>query len=94
MTVRLLDPPLHEFLPDQVELAVEVALAKAKGEDVTEQERVLQKVNELHEIEPDARPPRRAPGHHQARAVRDAGARDRRGGRPGARAGATRRWRS
>ena len=52
VTVRLLDPPLHEFLPDQVELAVEVALAKAKGEDVTEQERVLQKVNELHEMNP------------------------------------------
>ena len=52
VTVRLLDPPLHEFLPDQVELAVEVALAKAKGEDVTDQERVLQKVNELHEMNP------------------------------------------
>jgi pyruvate,orthophosphate dikinase len=52
VTVRLLDPPLHEFLPDQVELAVEVALAKAKGEDVTEQDRVLQKVNELHEMNP------------------------------------------
>ena len=52
VTVRLLDPPLHEFLPDQVELAVEVALAKAEGEDVSEQERVLQKVNELHEMNP------------------------------------------
>ncbi len=29
VTVRLLDPPLHEFLPDQVDLAVEVALAEA-----------------------------------------------------------------
>ncbi|HVF08930.1 MAG TPA: pyruvate, phosphate dikinase [Actinomycetota bacterium] len=52
VTVRLLDPPLHEFLPDQVELAVEVALAAAKGDDVTQQERVLQKVNELHEMNP------------------------------------------
>jgi pyruvate,orthophosphate dikinase len=52
VTVRLLDPPLHEFLPDQVELAVEVALGKDKGDDVTEQERVLQKVNELHEMNP------------------------------------------
>jgi pyruvate,orthophosphate dikinase len=52
VTVRLLDPPLHEFLPDQVELAVEVALAEARGEDVTEQKRVLQKVNELHEMNP------------------------------------------
>ena len=33
VTVRLLDPPLHEFLPNQVELAVEVALAEERGED-------------------------------------------------------------
>jgi len=52
VTVRLLDPPLHEFLPDQVELAVEVALGKERGEDMSEQERVLQKVNELHEMNP------------------------------------------
>ena len=52
VTVRLLDPPLHEFLPDQVELAVEVALGESRGEDVSEQKRVLQKVNELHEMNP------------------------------------------
>ena len=52
VTVRLLDPPLHEFLPDQVELAVEVALGKERGEDVSEPARVLQKVNELHEMNP------------------------------------------
>jgi len=52
VTVRLLDPPLHEFLPDQVELAVEVAVAKERGEDVTDKERVLRKVNELHEMNP------------------------------------------
>jgi len=52
VTVRLLDPPLHEFLPNQVELAVEVALGKERGKDVTEQERVLRKVNELHEANP------------------------------------------
>ena len=52
VTVRLLDPPLHEFLPNQVELAVEVALGEERGEDVSEQRRVLQKVNELHETNP------------------------------------------
>jgi len=52
VTVRLLDPPLHEFLPNQVELAVEVALGQERGEDVSEQRRVLQKVNELHETNP------------------------------------------
>ena len=52
VTVRLLDPPLHEFLPDQVDLAVEVALAESRGEDVADQKRLLQKVNELHEANP------------------------------------------
>jgi pyruvate, orthophosphate dikinase len=52
VTVRLLDPPLHEFLPDQVSLAVEVALGRERGRDVTEQEQVLQKVNDLHEMNP------------------------------------------
>ncbi len=31
VTIRLLDPPLHEFLPDRTELAVRVALAEARG---------------------------------------------------------------
>jgi pyruvate,orthophosphate dikinase len=52
VTVRLLDPPLHEFLPDQTTLAVEVALGKERGEDVAERERVLRKVRELHEANP------------------------------------------
>ena len=55
VTVRLLDPPLHEFLPDQVSLAVEVALAEERGEAGLEQDerkRTLQKVNELHEMNP------------------------------------------
>ena len=53
VTVRLLDPPLHEFLPDQVELAVEVALGEERGEDVAGAEAACcQKVNELHEANP------------------------------------------
>jgi pyruvate,orthophosphate dikinase len=55
VTVRLLDPPLHEFLPNQVELAVEVAVAESKGEsapDLEEKKRILRKVNELHETNP------------------------------------------
>ena len=52
VTIRLLDPPLHEFLPNQVDLAVEVALAESRGEDVEERKRLLQKVNELHEANP------------------------------------------
>jgi pyruvate,orthophosphate dikinase len=52
VTVRLLDPPLHEFLPDLTELSVEVALGRHRGEDVAEQERVLAKVRQLHEMNP------------------------------------------
>jgi len=52
VTVRLLDPPLHEFLPDLTELSVEVALGRERGEDVTEQEKVLAKVRQLHEMNP------------------------------------------
>ena len=36
VTVRLLDPPLHEFLPNQVELAVAVALATQQGQSTVE----------------------------------------------------------
>jgi pyruvate,orthophosphate dikinase len=32
VTIRLLDPPLHEFLPDRTELAVRIAVAEARGE--------------------------------------------------------------
>ena len=32
VNIRLLDPPLHEFLPDRTELAVKVALAEARGD--------------------------------------------------------------
>jgi pyruvate,orthophosphate dikinase len=55
VTVRLLDPPLHEFLPNQVDLAVEVAVAVSKGESGPELDRKkeeLRKVNELHEANP------------------------------------------
>ncbi|MEX2421370.1 MAG: putative PEP-binding protein, partial [Actinomycetota bacterium] len=52
VTIRLLDPPLHEFLPNQVELAVEVALDQERGTVDPEKVKVLQKVNELHEMNP------------------------------------------
>jgi pyruvate, orthophosphate dikinase len=52
VTIRLLDPPLHEFLPDLTALSVEVALGQERGEDVSEREQVLRKVRELHEANP------------------------------------------
>ena len=35
VNIRLLDPPLHEFLPDRTELTVKVALAEAAGDRPT-----------------------------------------------------------
>ncbi len=54
VTVRLLDPPLHEFLPNQVDLAVEVARMEERGEieGLEEKRTELRKVNELHEANP------------------------------------------
>jgi pyruvate, orthophosphate dikinase len=52
VTVRLLDPPLHEFLPDLTTLSVEVALGEERGEDVSDKERELAKVRQLHETNP------------------------------------------
>ena len=31
VTIRLIDPPLHEFLPDYTDLSVQVALARRAG---------------------------------------------------------------
>ncbi|MHB1432107.1 MAG: pyruvate, phosphate dikinase [Streptosporangiaceae bacterium] len=50
VTIRLLDPPLHEFLPDLTELSVKIAVA---GENATEQDRkLLEAVHRLHEQNP------------------------------------------
>jgi pyruvate,orthophosphate dikinase len=49
-TIRLLDPPLHEFLPDLTELSVRIALA---GDNATDQDRkLLDAVRRLHEQNP------------------------------------------
>jgi pyruvate, orthophosphate dikinase len=52
VTVRLLDPPLHEFLPDLTELSVRVAVAEARGEENENDLRLLQAVHRLHEANP------------------------------------------
>ncbi|MBB0243270.1 pyruvate, phosphate dikinase [Streptomyces alkaliphilus] len=55
VTVRLLDPPLHEFLPDLTELSVRVALAERNGDHgaLDEQDRrLLPAVRRLHEQNP------------------------------------------
>lgn len=52
MTIRLLDPPLHEFLPDKETLIAEVAALKATGQDYKEKEALLHTVEELSESNP------------------------------------------
>ncbi|PID97352.1 MAG: pyruvate, phosphate dikinase [Actinomycetales bacterium] len=53
VNIRLLDPPLHEFLPDFTELMVKVSVADAKGEPVDEKDRVmLAAVQRMHESNP------------------------------------------
>ena len=51
-TVRLLDPPLHEFLPDRADLMVKVARAEERGEVDEDDVRLLAAVNRLHESNP------------------------------------------
>jgi len=53
VTIRLLDPPLHEFLTDQASLAVDIALTQARGDVVDERKLALNRaVNRLHESNP------------------------------------------
>src|SRR5207244_5062558 len=53
VTIRLLDPPLHEFLPDLTELSVEIAVSDAKGKPVPKERRaLLGPVQRLHEANP------------------------------------------
>ncbi|MFF9858920.1 pyruvate, phosphate dikinase [Streptomyces tendae] len=53
VTIRLLDPPLHEFLPDHTELAVRIATAQARGEEPDPHDvELLGAVNRMHEENP------------------------------------------
>ena len=57
VTIRLLDPPLHEFLPKREELLVELATLRAKNpkknkSKITRREKLLRTVEALHEFNP------------------------------------------
>jgi pyruvate,orthophosphate dikinase len=52
VTVRLIDPPLHEFLPDLTELSVAMALADTHGHRKKRERRLLDAVRRLHEANP------------------------------------------
>jgi pyruvate,orthophosphate dikinase len=55
VTIRLLDPPLHEFLPDEEELMqqlFELKSSGAKQSEKTHVEKILRRVHELSEVNP------------------------------------------
>ena len=55
VTIRLLDPPLHEFLPRREDLMVEIAVLEAtkpKAPKLKELHKLLRRVEELHEFNP------------------------------------------
>ncbi len=55
VTIRTLDPPLHEFLPKREELMVEIATLEAKGKKgakLSQLRKLLEVVEGLHEFNP------------------------------------------
>jgi pyruvate,orthophosphate dikinase len=55
VTIRTIDPPLHEFLPKREDLMVDVARFEATGKtgpEVDEKRRLLHRVEQLHEFNP------------------------------------------
>jgi pyruvate,orthophosphate dikinase len=53
VTIRLLDPPLHEFLPHAADVQQQVEEARSEGsDDLPELERTLERVNQLAETNP------------------------------------------
>ncbi|HET7052199.1 MAG TPA: pyruvate, phosphate dikinase [Solirubrobacteraceae bacterium] len=53
VTIRLLDPPLHEFLPNLPDLSARVEHARLEGDDDLEElEELLARVEEIHEGNP------------------------------------------
>ncbi len=52
VTIRLIDPPLHEFLPDYTDLSVEVAIEDERGNRDSKHHKLLGAVKRLHEANP------------------------------------------
>ncbi|MGA9746745.1 MAG: pyruvate, phosphate dikinase [Nocardioides sp.] len=52
VTIRLIDPPLHEFLPDLTELSVAMAVADTRGHRRKRERKLLEAVQRLHEANP------------------------------------------
>ena len=55
VTIRTIDPPLHEFLPKREDLMVEIAVMEQKGQKgkgLEEKQTLLRRVEQLHEFNP------------------------------------------
>ena len=55
VTIRTIDPPLHEFLPKREDLMVEIAVMEVKGQkgkEFAEKKALLARVEQLHEFNP------------------------------------------
>ncbi|MBK7720894.1 MAG: pyruvate, phosphate dikinase [Austwickia sp.] len=53
VTIRLLDPPLHEFLPSHSEITAKAAVAQARGEELSDADKkVAAAVERMHEQNP------------------------------------------
>ncbi|HEU4512982.1 MAG TPA: pyruvate, phosphate dikinase [Nocardioidaceae bacterium] len=52
VTIRLIDPPLHEFLPDYTDLSVQVAIEDDHGNRDSKHHKLLDAVKRLHEANP------------------------------------------
>jgi pyruvate, orthophosphate dikinase len=56
VTIRLIDPPLHEFLPKREDLMVDIAKLEASGKkggkELEEKHKLLKRVEQLHEFNP------------------------------------------
>ncbi len=52
VTIRLIDPPLHEFLPDFTDLSVQVALEDEREQSDGRHHKLLEAVKRLHEQNP------------------------------------------
>jgi len=55
VVIRLIDPPLHEFLREYADVDIEIAVARATGKDgadLAEKERIYRRLEQLHEDNP------------------------------------------
>src|SRR5207244_7450787 len=55
VVIRLIDPPLHEFLREYADINVEIAVARATGKDgadLAEKERIYRRLEQLHDDNP------------------------------------------